>query len=236
MQKRSTESSMATRRELGAIRVVSVGGGGVHILAHVRKIAVPGVECIAMHSVAQDLATSNAHKTFLLNRSGERTSRASGARVDAEDAANDVRQVLSGARLVLLISAFGGAVGTGASPVIARTSRQLGIPTIALVSMPFNWDTFVPKTIAAAGVELIARSVDMLIVVSSDSAMDMLGNSELDMEGTIDGVNHLIATAAADVLKIFGAASPLSQTKSSIFGLLIGPLNWRCWAPESLQV
>lgn len=161
-----------------------------------------------MHSVSEALRTSNTPKTFLLGKSGARTSRASGARVDAENAASDIRQILGDSQLVLLVSAFGGAVGTGASPVIARTARQLGIPTIALVSMPFNWDTDVPRAIAAAGLELLAQSVDLLIVISSDTTMDMLCNDDLTMNQTIDGANDVIAFAASEVLSLMACVAP----------------------------
>ncbi|MFM9427586.1 cell division protein FtsZ [Variovorax sp. GrIS 2.14] len=207
---------IASVDEKGVIKVVGVGGGAVNVLNHLRKYSVPGVECIAMHSVAEALRAGNAHKTFLLGKSGERTSRASGARVDAEHAASDLRQVLGGSQLVLLLSAFGGAVGTGATPVIARTTRALGIPTIALISMPFNWNGATTQAIAAAGLELLSKSVDLLVVLSSDTAMDMLGNEDLNMDETVTGVNAVIAFAAAEVLKLVIATAP-SQSDCSRF-------------------
>ena len=197
-----------TNGKKGAIKVVGIGGGAVNVLTHLLKHSIPGVECIAMHSVANALRTGNAHKTFLLGKSGERTSRASGARVDAEHAASDLRQVLGGSQVVLLLSAFGGAVGTGASPVIARTTKALGIPTIALISMPFNWNGSTTQAIAAAGLELLSKSVDLLVVLSSDTAMDMLGNEDLNMDETVTGVNAVIAFASAEVLKLLRAAAP----------------------------
>ena len=192
----------STTRERGAIRVVGVGGGGVNILSRLHEYPVPGIECIAMHSVADALKDSNAHRTFLLGKSGQRTSRASGARVDAEHAASDLRQVLGTSQLVFLLSAFGGAVATGASPVIARITRELGISTIALISMPFNWNGSTTRAVAAAGLELLAQSVDLLMVISSDTTMDMLCNEDLDMDQTIAGANDVIAFAAAEVLKL----------------------------------
>jgi cell division protein FtsZ len=206
---------IATRKNW-AIKVVGIGGGGVTVLSHFWKYPVPGVESVAAHSVASTLKTSNAHQTFLLGRSGQRTSRASGARVDAEHAASDIRQVLSGSQLVLLLSTFGGAVGTGASPVFAQTVRELGIPTVALVSMPFNWEGSITHAIAAAGLELIASSVNLLVVMSSDTAMDMLGNDDLTMDETVNGVNDVIAVSAAEVLKLVMATTP-SQFDGSRF-------------------
>ncbi|MFM9427260.1 cell division protein FtsZ [Variovorax sp. GrIS 2.14] len=191
-----------------AIRAIGIGGGGVNLLTAFRVRASPEIECIAMHSVSDALKNSNAHKTFLLGVSGERISRASGARVNAEHVQSDLRQILSGSQLVLLLSAFGGAVGTGASPVIARTAKELGIPTIALISMPFNWDGSITQAVAAAGLELLSKSVDLLVVLSSDTAMDMLGNEDLNMDETVTGVNEVIAFAAAEALKLVVAAAP----------------------------
>lgn len=161
-----------------------------------------------MHSVVDALRTCNAHRTFLLGESGKRTSRASGVRVDAEHAACDIRRILSGSTLVLLVSAFGGAVGTGASPVVARIAKELGIPTVALVSMPFNWEGSVTHAVAAAGLELIASSVDLLMVISSDTAMDLLCDDDLTMDETINGVNDVLALAAAEMLELLLAKAP----------------------------
>lgn len=197
-----------TNGKNSAIKVVGIGGGGVNVIARLQKYSLRGVECMAMHSVADALKQSNTHKTFLLGKSGQRMSRASGARVDAEHAVNDLRQLLCGSHLALILSAFGGAVGTGASPVIARTAKELGIPTVALISMPFNWDGRITQAVAAAGLELLAQSVDLLIVISSDTTMDVLCDEDLTMDQIIAGANDVIAFAASEVLTSVACAAP----------------------------
>src|SRR5207247_7190843 len=61
-------------------------------------------------------------------------------RAAAEEVIDEIRDHLSGAHMVFVTAGMGGGTGTGASPVIARIAKELGILTVGVVTKPFHFE------------------------------------------------------------------------------------------------
>ncbi len=166
---------------LAQIRVVGVGGAGLNALARMIDSNIGNVEFIAINTDAQQLAMSEAHVKLQI---GEEITRGLGSGADAEvgrkaaEASIDrIRQVLRGSDLVFVTAGEGGGTGTGAAPVVARVSRELGALTVGIVTTPFAFEGARRADAARDGVRALQGTVDTLITVSNDRLLEVLDRS-----------------------------------------------------------
>jgi cell division protein FtsZ len=64
---------------------------------------------------------------------------------------------------------MGGGTGTGASPVVARAARELGILTIGVVTKPFHFEGQRRMRLAESGIMELQKSVDTLIIIPNQN-------------------------------------------------------------------
>jgi cell division protein FtsZ len=131
-----------------------------------------GVEFIAMNTDIQVLDVSAAdHKLQL----GENLTRGLGAggnpevgRAAAEESKSDIKKIIEGADMVFITAGMGGGTGTGAAPVIAEVSKELGALTVAVVTKPFKFEGPRRSRLAEEGVDYLRERVDTVIVIPND--------------------------------------------------------------------
>jgi cell division protein FtsZ len=160
------------------IKVIGVGGGGCNAITRMVHGQIPGVDFIAMNTDVQHLKSTEAPVRIPL---GERVTRGLGAGGDpligrkcAEESLDSIRQHIAGSDLVFLAAGMGGGTGTGAIPVIARTAKQSGALTVAIVTRPFEFEGNRRMTVAEDGIAQLAGNVDTLIVVPNDRIMKLV--------------------------------------------------------------
>ena len=91
------------------------------------------------------------------------------ARQAAEESIDAIKQMLSdGTRMTFITAGMGGGTGTGAAPVIARVSKELGILTVGIVTIPFRFEGKRKIDQALNGVEEMAKHVDALLVINNE--------------------------------------------------------------------
>ena len=131
----------APQNYLAVIKVIGVGGGGVHAINRIIEVGLKGVEFIAANTDAQALAMCDAD--IKLNIGHELTKGlGAGANPDvghgaAAESRDDIKEALKGADMVFVTAGEGGGTGTGGAPVVARIARSLGALTIGVVTRPF---------------------------------------------------------------------------------------------------
>ena len=154
------------------IKVIGVGGGGGNAVNRMISEGLGGVEFIAVNTDNQALMLSQA-KTRV--RIGDKLTRGLGAggnpeigRKAAEESQDELYEVLRGADMVFIACGMGGGTGTGASPIIAQISKELGALTIGVVTKPFTFEGARRGQTAEAGIEALKNEVDTLIVIPND--------------------------------------------------------------------
>lgn len=189
---------MSNQNYLAVIKVVGVGGGGVNAVNRMIELGLRGVEFIAVNTDAQALLLSDADVKLDV---GREITRGLGAGADpevgrraAEDHAEEIEEVLTGADMVFVTAGEGGGTGTGAAPVVARIARSVGALTIGVVTRPFGFEGKRRAAQAEAGIHTLRESVDTLIVVPNDRLLEI---SE-------PGISMIEAFAAADQVLLAG--------------------------------
>jgi cell division protein FtsZ len=155
------------------IVVMGVGGGGGNAVNNMIAGGLVGPRFVVANTDAQALAASAAEHRIQL---GARLTEGIGAgakheigEAAAEEALEELRAVLTGAHMVFIAAGMGGGTGTGATPVIARVAKELGILTVAVVTKPFLFEGKRRMRAAEAGIAELRRHVDTLIVIPNQN-------------------------------------------------------------------
>ncbi|MCE9644030.1 cell division protein FtsZ [Candidatus Parcubacteria bacterium] len=154
------------------IKVVGCGGSGKNTVNHMISSNVKGVDFIVVNTDAQDLHNSLAKRKIHI---GKNLTRGLGTGMNpelgkrsAEETKEEIQEALKGADMVFITGGMGGGTGTGASPVVARTAKELGALTIAVVTKPFGFEGAQRARLAEQGLEELRKEVDAIIVIPND--------------------------------------------------------------------
>ena len=187
------------------IKVIGVGGGGSNAVNHMYRQGIKGVEFIICNTDAQALETSPVPYKVQLG-SSLTEGRGAGAipevgRNAAIENIEDIRKVLLlNTRMVFITAGMGGGTGTGAAPIIAQTAREMGILTVAIVTMPFEFEGKRRKQQADEGIELLKQNVDTIIIIRNQKLREMFGN--LNLSEAFAHADNILTTAARGIAEI----------------------------------
>lgn len=163
--------------EYAKIRVVGIGGGGSNAVDRMIESGLMGVEYFSMNTDLQVLDLSAADKKLQI---GENLTRGLGTggnpelgRQAAEESRQDIMMALDGADMVFITAGMGGGTGTGASPVVAEISRELGALTVGVVTKPFAVEGKKRSMLAEEGLKRLKANVDTLIVIPNDRLLQL---------------------------------------------------------------
>ena len=187
------------------IKVIGVGGGGSNAVNHMHAQGITGVDFVICNTDKQALDMSRIPVKLQI---GAALTEGLGAGsvperggLAAQENIDEIRQLLSTRTKMLFITAgMGGGTGTGAAPVIARIARDMGILTVGIVTMPFNWEGRKRKQQASAGIEEMRNAVDTLLVINNDRLRDLYGN--LTMDDAFAHADNVLTTAARGIADI----------------------------------
>lgn len=193
---------------LAVIKVVGIGGGGVNAVNRMIEQGLKGVEFIAINTDAQALLMSDADVKLDVGRD---STRGLGAGADpevgrkaAEDAKDEIEELLRGADMVFVTAGEGGGTGTGGAPVVASIARKLGALTVGVVTRPFSFEGKRRSNQAENGIGALRESCDTLIVIPNDrllqmgdaavSLMDAFRSADEVLLNGVQGITDLITT------------------------------------------
>jgi len=162
-------------KTFATIKVVGIGGGGTNAINRMIGSGLKGVEFWAVNTDLQALSVSLAdHKLQIGGKLTKGLGAGSNPEIGqkaAEESREDIKAALADADMVFLTAGMGGGTGTGASPIIAETARELGALTVGVVTKPFRFEGPVRISQAESGVVLLREKVDALIVIPNDKLL-----------------------------------------------------------------
>jgi cell division protein FtsZ len=193
------------------IKVIGVGGGGGNAVNHMYLQGIKGVDFLVCNTDLQALEASPVPNKMQLGPSLTEGRGAGSLPEIGKNAAveniDEIREYLSkDAKMVFITAGMGGGTGTGAAPVIAQVARELGILTVGIVTVPFNFEGRKRRIQAEEGLEAMRQSVDTLLVINNERLREITGN--LSFSAAFEQADEILATAArgiAEVIEITGA-------------------------------
>ena len=107
--------------------------------------------------------------------------------------------------MVFVTCGMGGGTGTGAAPVIARVSKELGILTVGIVTIPFRFEGDRKIDQALDGVEEMSKHVDALLVINNERLREIYPDlTVLDAFGKADDTLSIAAKSIAEIITNHG--------------------------------
>lgn len=193
------------KEQSSIIKVIGVGGGGGNAVNHMYKQGISGVDFIICNTDAQALELSPIPNKVQL---GASLTEGMGAGADPDVGENsaiesieDIKRMLgTNTKMLFITAGMGGGTGTGASPVLAKAARELGILTVAIVTTPFTFEGKRRRTQAEEGLEELRKYVDSYLVISNDRLREIFGN--LTMTAAFSKADDILTTAAKGIAEI----------------------------------
>ncbi len=200
-----------TPQAASIIKVIGVGGGGSNAVNHMYLQGIAGVDFIVCNTDCQALDLSPVpHKIQL----GPNLTEGRGAGMIPDVGMNaameniqEIRELLSkDTKMVFVTAGMGGGTGTGAAPVIAQVAKDLGILTVGIVTVPFNFEGRKRRQQAEEGLERMRQNVDTLLIINNERLREFGKNMSLsEAFSHADDVLTVAAKGIAEVISVTGA-------------------------------
>src|SRR3990167_5496541 len=181
------------------IKVIGVGGSGKNTVNHMINCKVRGVDFIATNTDVQDLHHSLAKKKIHI---GKNLTRGLG---------------------------MGGGTASGAAPVIARTAKENGCLTVAVVTKPFFFEGQQRMKIAEVAIEELKQAVDALIIIPNDrllqtvekdiTAKNAFAICDNILREAVEGISDLITTPGIINIDFADIRSIMENAGAALMGI-----------------
>ena len=187
------------------IKVLGVGGGGSNAVNHMFSNGIKDVNFVVCNTDSQALQNSPVAVKIQL---GENLTEGRGAgskpeigRKAAMESMENIKSVLSSnTKMVFITAGMGGGTGTGAAPVIAKAARELGLLTVAIVTIPFRFEGQQRIDQAINGINELQQYVDSLLVINNEKLREVYG--DLKLSEAFSRADDVLATAAKGIAEI----------------------------------
>ena len=197
----------APEKEHSIIKVIGVGGGGGNAVNHMYREGIHDVSFVLCNTDNQALNDSPVPVHLQLGKEGLGAgNKPEKARQAAEESLDDIKNMLNdGTRMTFITAGMGGGTGTGAAPVIARVSKEMGILTVGIVTIPFRFEGDRKIDQALDGVEEMSKHVDALLVINNERLREIYPNlTVLDAFGKADDTLSVAAKSIAEIITVHG--------------------------------
>ncbi len=191
------------------IKVIGVGGAGNNAVDRLIESGLKSAEYIVVNTDNQALARSRSNRRIQI---GVQLTKGLGAGADptvgkaaAEENKEQIQEALKDTDLLFITAGMGGGTGTGAAPVIARIAKEMKILTVAVVTIPFQFEAKKRMDNAIMGIEELRKCVDSIITIPNDKIREVVPKG----------------TSFADALKV--ADEVLRQGIRGIAELIVKP-------------
>lgn len=189
-------------KENTIIKAIGVGGGGGNAVNHMYKQGIHDVSFVLCNTDNQALSDSSVPVLLQLGEEGLGAgNKPARARKAAEDSIDAIKEMLNdGTKMAFITAGMGGGTGTGAAPVIARVSKEMGILTVGIVTIPFRFEGKRKIDQALDGVEEMAKNVDALLVINNERLRKIY--PDLTVLSAFEKADDTLSVAAKSIAEI----------------------------------
>ena len=190
------------------IKVIGVGGGGSNAVNHMFKQGIKDVDFVVCNTDNQALNGSPVPNRLQI---GANLTEGLGCGANPEVGKNaaleskeQIREMLTGTKMVFVTAGMGGGTGTGAAPVIAKIAKDMDILTVGIVTAPFGFEGKKKMNQAELGIDSLRNNCDTVIVILNDKLREIFGN--LSINQAFAQADNILTTAAKGIAEIITLA------------------------------
>ncbi len=189
------------------IKVIGVGGGGGNAVSNMYKEGIHDVSFVLCNTDNQALQKSEVPDKLLIGRnttfglgSGNVPETGEKAALESKE---DIQDMLNdGTRMTFITAGMGGGTGTGAGPIVAKISKEMGILTVGIVTIPFVFEGR-PKIVKAVkGVKQMAQNVDALLVINNERLRELYSEEQMSVPQAYRKADETLTVAAKSIAEI----------------------------------
>jgi cell division protein FtsZ len=163
------------------IKVIGVGGGGSNAVQHMYAEGIQGVDYLVCNTDKCHLDACKIQEKLLLGNGLGAGANPEVAHEYASKKEDEIRKFIGENTKMLFIAAgMGKGTGTGASPVVAKVAKEMGILTVGVVTEPFKFEGKRRLAAAKSGIEEMNKYVDSLIIVNNQNLMKYYNTLAID--------------------------------------------------------
>ncbi len=200
----------APKTDGSIIMVVGVGGAGGNAVNHMWNLGIRGVTFMVCNTDQQALDKSPVELKIRLGAEGLGAGNdPENGRRAAVESLPEIRQVLeeSGTNMLFITAGMGGGTGTGASPVIAKLAKEMGLLTVAIVTSPLAVEGKIRYEQAFRGIEELRKNVDSLLIINNENILEIYGR--LSVKQAFGKADDILCSAAKGIAEIITVESDL---------------------------
>ena len=200
----------APKTDGSIIMVVGVGGAGGNAVNHMWNLGIRGVTFRVCNTDQPALDTSPVEWKIRLGAAGRGAGNdPENGRRAAVESLPEIRQHLeeSGTRMLFITAGMGGGTGTGASPVIAKLAKEMGLLTVAIVTSPLAVEGKIRYEQAFRGIEELRQNVDSLLIINNENILEIYGR--LSLKQAFGKADDILCSAAKGIAEIITVESDL---------------------------
>ncbi len=200
----------ASAEQSARIKVIGVGGAGGNAINGMIDAGLSGVEFIAINTDAQDLEKSKAKTRIQI---GKNLTKGLGAGANPEIGLRAIEEdkelvinTLNGADMVFVTCGMGGGTGTGAAPIVAEIAKDIGALTVAIATMPFNFEGPVRSRNAIRGADVMRDRVDTMIMIPNDRIFSIIEKNTpvISAFKVVDSILLEATRSISDLINVHG--------------------------------
>ena len=200
----------APKTDGSIIMVVGVGGAGGNAVNHMWNLGIRGVTFMVCNTDQQALDKSPVELKIRLGAEGLGAGNdPENGRRAAVESLPEIRQHLeeAGTRMLFIPAGMGGGTGTGASPVIAKLAKEMGLLTVAIVTSPLAVEGKIRYEQAFRGIEELRQNVDSLLIINNENILEIYGR--LSLKQAFGKADDILCSAAKGIAEIITVESDL---------------------------
>ena len=200
----------APKTDGSIIMVVGVGGAGGNAVNHMWNLGIRGVTFMVCNTDQQALDKSPVEQKIRLGAEGLGAGNdPENGRRAAVESLPEIRQHLeeAGTRMLFITAGMGGGTGTGASPVIAKLAKEMGLLTVAIVTSPLAVEGKIRYEQAFRGIEELRQNVDSLLIINNENILEIYGR--LSLKQAFGKADDILCSAAKGIAEIITLESDL---------------------------
>ncbi len=229
----STESTAVSDLSVTTMKVIGVGGAGCNAINRMINEGIRNVDFIAVNTDIQALNKNLAPNKLDI---GSRLTRGLGAGAKpeigekaAQEDIEEIRALLEGADMVFITAGMGGGTGTGAAPIFAQVAKEVGALTVAVVTLPFDFEGRKRHDVALQGIERLKEHVDTMLVISNSrifkvierraGVKDAFNKIDEVLKQAVQGISSIISETGEINVDFADVKTVLSNKGEAIMGI-----------------
>ncbi len=202
---------------------MGLGGGGCNTVDRLSHLDLDGVSLIAANTDAQALIACGSDEKVSLGE-GLTYGLGSGGdpavgRLAAEESFRELIASIKDADLLFLTAGMGGGTGSGAIEIAARIAHSLGIMTVAVVTLPFSFESGLRSFNAAEAVSRLRPFTDTLITIPNDRLVALV-DDHTSLSTAFSMADDLLIRAIQGLSSIIRSEGILSVDISHVLRLM----------------